>query len=183
MIGEEWTAGVFLNTAAPPQRAHSNKFLTQKWAGRAWPVVGVGGSGKGALSGMGEGVRSQSGEGRSANRPTLVLMAGLLNPPPGQGGRGRRGLSPKPPPRPPWVHEPPVAEAAACHPLSPKKKCHAPPFPPTLSLPTKIKVSFSFKSFILLVCREGLLKGALGGDLRVGSSRAGVGLKWQGHAL
>lgn len=75
-------------------------------------------------------------------------MAGLLSPPPGQGGRGRRGPSPKSPPRPPWVHEPPNAEAAACHLPSPKKKCHA-PFPPALSLPTQIKVSFSFKSCIL----------------------------------
>lgn len=116
------------------------------WAGRAWPVeVGGGRSGKGALSGMGAGVRSQRGERRSANRPTLVLMAGLLSPPPGQGGRGRFDPSPKSPPRPPWVHEPPNAEAAACHLPSPKKKCHA-PFPPTLSLPTKIKVSFSFTS-------------------------------------
>lgn len=68
-------------------------------------------------------------------------------------------------------------------PPRPKEKVSCPPFPPTLPLPTEIKVSFSFKSFILLVCREGLLKGALGADLRAGSLTAGVVLKWQGHAL
>lgn len=94
---------------------------------------------------------------------------GSSQPTPRAGGRGRHGPSPKPPPRPPWVHELPNAEAAACHALSPKKKCHA-PCPPTFSFPTKIKVSFSFTSCLLLVCwgmSPNWGRGALGMERRV----------------
>lgn len=52
------------------------------------------------------------------------------------------------------------------------KKCRA-PFPPILSLPTKIKVSFSFKSRVLIVCWEGL---------RI-RARGDLGVQEQGVAL
>lgn len=162
--GEERMAGVLLSSAAPlPQHTHSNKFLSLN-CGRGEPGLSRwrGGWRQGALSGMGAGVRSQCGEGRSANRPTLVLMAGLLSPPPGQGGRGRQAPPSKPPHAHPGCMNRPTQKLP--HVTPQKKKCHAPFHPPSHS-PPELKFPFHLKPASCL-CVEGW--GAFGGRQRDG---------------
>lgn len=125
-------AGVFLNTAAPPQHTHSNKFLSLK-SGRGGPglSLGWGGEWQGGALRDGGGCPESVWGGEVCKSSNSGANGGSSQPTPRAGREGSTGPSPKPPPRPPWVHEPPNAEAAACHPPSPKKNCHA-PFPPTL---------------------------------------------------
>lgn len=179
--GEGRPAGVLPSSAAPLPNTHSNKFLSPRCGRASLACPGGGGRGRqGALSGMGAGVRSQCGEGRSANRPTLVLMAGLLSPPPGQGGRGRQAPPPSLPHAHPGCMNRPMQKLPHVTPQK-KKKCHA-PLPPPLSFPPKIKVSFSLKSCVLSCPCVGRPPGegwgAFGGRQRdIGSSRLGVGPK------
>lgn len=123
----EWRGGFpELRGSPSPTHTHTAISFSHSNVGGAGLACRWWGEWRGGALRDGGGVRRQCGEGRSANRPTLVLMAGLLSPPAGQGGRGRHGPFPKPPPRPPWVHEPPNAEAAACHPPLPKEKVSCP---------------------------------------------------------
>lgn len=163
-------AGILLRSAAPLPNTHSNKFLSLKCGPGEPGLSRWRGRGQGALSGMGAGDRSQCGEGRSANRPTLVLMAGLLSPPPGQGERGRQAPPPGLPHAHPGCMNRPMQKLP--HVTPQKKKCHAPFHPPSHS-PPKLKFPFHLKAASCLCVGKPHGEGwvAFGVDRGIGSSR------------